>query len=255
MAASRGGIPIVLALAAAVLAAMVACEAVPMTAPAGTTIFLQANPGFVEANGGRSLVTAFLTEPAGTLVPDGTVVFFFTDLGAIEEQVKTVDGLAKTYFVSDSRSGNAKVVAYSGGGAPTTPTTTLASASLSASTGGSGTQTVTIIVGSANPANVVVTANPARIGAGGSAAITANVFDGDGNPVRNVPVIFSITAIAPATALPQETLDSGGVPQFTDSSGRAFDTLRTRAVTARVVTVTATTPKVDADGTVNVAIN
>jgi hypothetical protein len=41
----------------------------------------------------------------------------------------------------------------------------------------------------------------------------------------------------------EETLDSGGTPQFTDTNGQAFDTLRTRAPfdVAKTVTVTATT--------------
>jgi hypothetical protein len=42
---------------------------------------LTANPTFVIANGGVSAVTAILVEPAGTFVPDGTEVFFFTNLG------------------------------------------------------------------------------------------------------------------------------------------------------------------------------
>ena len=83
------------------------------------------------------------------------------------------------------------------------------------------------------------------------------MFDKDGNPVQNVPVIFAITATAPATAPLQEFLDSGGSPRFTDANGRAFDTLATRAPTGTLqksVTVTATTAN-DIDGSVTVAVN
>jgi hypothetical protein len=247
-----------MALGAAGVAVMVACEAVPMTAPAGTTLFLQANPPFVEANGGRSLVTAFLTEPAGTLVPDGTVVFFFTDLGSIEEQVKTVNGLAKTYFVADSRSGKASVTAYSGGPAPApapsaSPSPAASSSTAAASASGTGNAKVEIAVGSALPARVIVTASPARIVNPASSRITANVFDGNGNPVRNVPIIFTVESEGTL----QETLDSGGAQQFTDSNGQAFDTLRTRALVGerpKDVTVTATPPKGTA-GNVTVQVN
>ena len=46
-------------------------------------------PEFVIANGGVSVVTAILVEPAGTFVPDGTEVFFFTDLGRVDASGKT----------------------------------------------------------------------------------------------------------------------------------------------------------------------
>ena len=42
--------------------------------------------------------------------------------------------------------------------------------------------------------------------------------------MQNVPVAFSLSG-----SLIEETLASGGAPQFTDSSGQARDTLITRA--------------------------
>ena len=236
----------------------VSCEEVPMTAPAGTEMFLQANPPFVVANGGTSVVTALLTEPAGTLVPDGTVVLFFTDLGRVDAQGKTVNGVARVNFVADSRSGTATVTAFSGGKAPTTPTTTLAAApftasarvrasaagdvAAAASATGTGSASITIEIGSKLPASVLVTANPSVLSTSRQAAITANVFDAFGNPVQHVPVIFSVEAVG--TAPLQEVLSTGGSPQYTDSNGQAFDTLTTRAAngtTPKTVTVTATT--------------
>ena len=243
------------ALGAAGVVGMIACEAVPLTAAAGTSIYLQANPPFVPANGGRALVTALLTEPAGTLVPDGTEVFFFTDLGSIEERVKTVDGIARTFFVSDSRSGTAHVVAFSGGPAPApapTATPTTSTVTLAASSSGTGNASISIVVGSALPETIVVTANPQRITSPRQSSITANVFDGSGNPVQNVPVIFKVDAV-----LLEETLDSGGAPQFTNSSGQAFDTLRTRAPVGgapKEVTVEASVPT-GKSGTVVVVVN
>jgi hypothetical protein len=239
----------VLVVAAAV--ATLACEKVPLTAPAGTSIFLQVNPGFVPANGGTAVVTALLTEPAGTLVPDGTVVLFFTDLGYIDPQGETVDGVARVNFVADSRSGTAKVTAVSGGAAPTS-----SSAATTDTTGtGVGTATVTITIGSSLPTLVLVTADPQRITSSRQSQIVANVFDQFGNPVRNVPVVFSLS-VASGVAL-EETLDSGGAPLFTDANGRAFDTMRTRAVLGGVqksVTVTATTAN-NIQGTAAVFIN
>jgi hypothetical protein len=216
-------------------------------------MFLQANPTFVVANGGTSVVTALLTEPAGTLVPDGTVVLFFTNLGHIDPRGETVDGVARVNFVADSRSGTAVVTAWSGGAAAaTTPTTTMPTADTAT---GTGSASVQITIGSALPKLVVVTADPQRLSltTGRQSSIAANVFDGSGNPVQNVPIIFAL--VGDKTL--QETLDSGGAPQFTDSNGRCFDTLRTRAALGgepRAVTVNAT-PPVGAAGTVIVAIN
>jgi hypothetical protein len=246
---SRAGWLRVAVAAVATAVAIAACEKVPLTAPAGTSMFLQANPTFVVANGGTSVVTALLTEPAGTLVPDGTVVLFFTNLGYIDPRGETVDGVARVNFVADSRSGTATITAWSGGGPTTTPTTTLVTQDAI------GSSSVTITIGSALPKRIVVTADPQRltVSTGRQSSIVANVFDGNGNPVQNVPIIFSVSA-----STLEETLDSGGAPQFTDSNGRAFDTLRTRAVfggTQKTVTVTANAPIAIENNTVSVFVN
>ena len=83
---------------------IIACESVPLTAAPGTSMTLIANPPFVIANGGVSVVTAILVEPVGTFVPDGTEVFFFTDLGRVDSSGKTVNGVARVNFVADARS-------------------------------------------------------------------------------------------------------------------------------------------------------
>ena len=104
------------------------CTGVPLTAPSNSTISLSANPESIPPNGGVSVVTAFVIEPAGTPVPNGTVVFFVTNLGRVDAEGKTKDGIARVNFVSGSRSGDATVTASSGGpaAAPSvTPTTTL----------------------------------------------------------------------------------------------------------------------------------
>src|SRR6185503_6857211 len=102
-------------VALAALAALVGgCETAPLTAPDGSTIILQANPTFVISNGGTSVVTAVVVEPAGTFVPDGTEVTFLSNLGRIDQVGKTVNGLARVNFVSDARSGTATITAISG---------------------------------------------------------------------------------------------------------------------------------------------
>ena len=245
------------ALAVAGLAGLVAlggCERVPLTAAPGTSLTLIANPTFVAANGGASVVTAVLVEPAGTFVPDGTEVFFFTNLGRLEPtDAKTRNGVAAVNFVADSRSGIATISAISGGPAPA------ASASASPGTGsgttasGTGSASVQITIGGALPKRIVVAASPARITSPRRADIVATVFDGFGNPVQNVPVIFTIKS---SSSVIEETLASGGAPRYTDSNGQAFDTLTTRAITGSpqksVVVTAAAPPDLTADVTVYV---
>jgi hypothetical protein len=257
-------------LSGAGLAVMPACESVPLTAAPGTSMSLIANPTFVIANGGNSVVSAILVEPAGTFVPNGTEVFFFTNLGRIDASGKTVNGVARVNFVSDARSGVATISAISGGPAPATaPSATPTPAgslpggggSVSASgVGGSApafgasnivaadnSATVQITVGSALPARVVVTADPPHVSFGRPSTLRATVFDASGNPVQNVPVAFSVTGAT-------ERVESGGAFLYTNSNGEVTDVLRSNAAagTGGTFTVTATTAN-GITGTVSVA--
>jgi hypothetical protein len=213
----------------------------------GSSISLIANPTFIIANGGVSVITAIVTEPAGTFVPDGSVVFFFTNLGRIDPQGKTVNGVARVNLVADSRSGEATVTAFSSGGE--VPAS-------GGGGGGTGTTTVPVMIGNVLPADVIVTANPASVVAGRQVAITANVFDANGNPVANVPVIFTLGAQGPPA--PGERMESGGAQRFTDSNGQAFDTLITRVSTSgrgnRTLQVQASVPGIGSPGTAPVLV-
>jgi hypothetical protein len=209
----------------------ITCGDAPFVAAPGSSLTLFANPPFIVANGGVSVISALVIEPAGTPAPNGTVVQFFTTLGSIESQGETRDGVARVNLVADSRSGTASVTAASGSAEQ---------------------QTVEVVIGSARPDLVLVTADPARITSPRLSYIAANVFDENGNPIANIPVIFSIEA-DPL----EETLESGGVPQYTDTNGQAFDILYTRrgaGQTQKDVTVTATTANAVA-GDVIVVIN
>jgi len=211
------------------------CNQAILTAPAGSTLFVFVNPPFVAAQGGTAVVSALVVESIGTPVADGTVVQFFTNLGRIEEQGKTNDGVARVNFVSDTRSGLATVTARSG--------------AVSAET--------TIAVGGELTLHVLVTAEPRRIVDSRSSQITATVLDSDGNPVPNIGVYFTVSGPG-AQVASTEFLDSGGRVIFTDNDGRARDVLRTRwprDAAAKTVTVTATTADGDDSGDTTVTIN
>ncbi|HEY7512771.1 MAG TPA: hypothetical protein VIG50_21095 [Vicinamibacteria bacterium] len=222
------------------------CQSI-LTAPVDSTITVIANPLFVEAHGGVSVVSAVVTEAIGTPVADGTVVQFFTTLGRIEEQGRTNDGVARVNFVSDSRSGVAQVTAISGPAV---------------------SEAVEIQVGSVRPARVIVTASPNRLTDSRTAQVLAIVLDEFGNPVPNVPVFFAVLSgvVAPPSPSPApgggttaatEFMESQGQPVFTDNDGRARDVMRTRydrSLPSRTVTVTATTANGVTD-TTQVVIN
>lgn len=202
---------------AALTALLVSCgDGAYLTAPPDSLMDVIANPTFVAAHGGVSELTAFIIEPAGTYVPDGTVVRWTTDLGTIDPETRTRRGVATARFVSDARSGIAHVRAFSG----------------------SNTFDVAdITVGNARVTALRLRAVPQRIIESNSTHVIATVVDGNGNPVPNVPVTFRVVE-DPAT----EFLDSAGAPVFTDNNGEAEDVLRTRRNTVGVATVQASAP-------------
>src|SRR5512132_325930 len=101
------------------------CNQAVLTAGPGSTLRVSANPPFIEAHGGVSVITAVVIEEIGTPVPDGTVVQFFTDLGDIQEQGRTNDGVARVNLIADSRSGKATITAISGPAGPETTNVTI----------------------------------------------------------------------------------------------------------------------------------
>jgi hypothetical protein len=244
-------------LLAGLAAPQLTCHQAILTAPPGSSLSIFANPTFIAANGDVSVISVLILEPAGTPVPDGTVIQFFTTLGQIPEQGKTNDGVARVNLVSDTRSGTATVTAISGGEAPApapsaSPTTGAVAAVQASAASGS----VDVVIGSARPATVIVVANPPRVTGEGPARqsrISANVLDENGNPVIHAPVIFTVSREGDAT----EYMVSGGAPIFTDTNGQAIDFLRTRYSQEdppKVVTVTATTAN-GIQGSVEVQIN
>ncbi|HET8647494.1 MAG TPA: hypothetical protein VFO85_18495, partial [Vicinamibacteria bacterium] len=163
----KRSLPVLLALAVGVVLAH--CHQALFTAPAGSTLDVTANPEFIPAHGGVSVITAVVIEPAGTPVADGTVVQFFTTLGRIDEQGRTNDGVARVNLLAQGLSGPAVVTAVSGGQTPapssstsstssTTATTVPVSGNVSARAGGlaplagaANSDTVTVTIGSALP--------------------------------------------------------------------------------------------------------
>lgn len=155
-----------------------ACQKVPLLAPSGSTIVLTASNNAIAANGTVALIAQVL-EPSGTPPHPGTHVTFTTTLGVIEPADATTDinGQARVTFRANGSNGTATITASSGG----------------ATTGSTGA--VKIAVGTAATGRITLTANPTTISAnGGSATVTANVVDLNGNALVGVPVSFATSA-------------------------------------------------------------
>jgi len=217
-----------LAVAATLLVALAACAGVLFTAPPGSSCSMIANPPFVASDGGVSVITTLVIEPAGTTVSDGTVVLFFTDIGMIDRQGKTRDGIARVNFTSDSRSGVAHISAICGGAAPAVTPSTSPSASpapVSGGGGGSGSASTTVSVGNVRVKAVVgIRADPPRITTSNSTHVFARAIDENGNGIPNAVMFFEIvTSPDPGT----EFFDVTG-PVFTNQSGEAEDVMRTK---------------------------
>ena len=219
------------ALAIALGMLLAACDKVPLIAPTGSAITLNANSSTVPTNGTVGL-TAFVTESSGTPVQNGTTVRFTTTLGTVTPaETQTANGVAVATFNAGANSGIATIHAVSGGAGGGAGSTT--NGGTGTTTGSTATNMVTITVGVAAVKTVGVNASPTSVGPnGGSVAVTASVLDPNGGSLAGIPVTFSA--------------DHGGVDPgvaITNASGQATTTLITSVetkVTATAGTASAT---------------
>lgn len=193
-------------IALASVAIVVACDQVPLTSPTGSTITIAIDREIVPLNG-QAVVTAIITESAGTPVHNGTTVIFQPSNGRMEPvEAQTHNGRAVSTFIAPSVSGTVTIHAFSG-----------------AIRTGSGNSSggVTAIVGAAAAGSVTVTAQPAFVSAnGGTVTISALVLDTSGNALPSIPVQFST-----------EHGQLGSSTSVSDATGRASTTLTTNRAT------------------------
>lgn len=90
------------------------CDSLPLLAPTDTTIVVVASDPVIALDG-ESVITALVTESAGTPVQNGTLVTFSTTLGTVDPQEsRTLDGRATTRLRAGKTAGTATVSAFSG---------------------------------------------------------------------------------------------------------------------------------------------
>jgi hypothetical protein len=197
-------------------AGMMHCGNVPLTAPSGAELNISANPTAIPAYNGVSTITvvgfeSFESGDGGPL-PNGTQIFFTTNVGIIEERVEMQNGRALAYLRSNGRAGVANVTARSGGGI---------SAALE---GDSAVQ-----IGNTNDINIVLSANPATVTSPDfTTEITATVFDNSNNALAAVPLVFTTNA---------GSLASAGSTLRTNAQGKATDRLTLEDESSATVTV------------------
>lgn len=187
------------------------CDKMPLTAPLDSTITLVAASTFVQP-GGTTEVSAFVTEPAGTPVHNGTVITFTTTLGTLDPvEARTNGGKATVRFHAGGSAGIARIRAFSGG--------------TNFGGGGDAGDPLEIRVGAAAVTRVTLVLSPSALPSrGGTADVLAVVTDDDNRRLSGVPVVFRATA---------GTLRDTQVA--TDANGEA----RTTITTTRESTVTA----------------
>jgi hypothetical protein len=174
---------------------------VPLTAPKGAELFISANPTAIPVFEGVSTITVVGFKGAddgGGPLTDGTQIFFTTDVGTIEERVEMQNGVARGNLRSNGRAGLANVIARSGAGiaAP------LANP---------------VLIGNAAGINILLTANPPTLTSPNfTTELVATVFDNSNNRMSDVPIIFTTSAGA---------LASASTSLRTNANGQATDRL------------------------------
>lgn len=208
------------AVALATVAFVVACDRVPLTSPTGSTISVQVSETTIPV-GGQVSVQAIVTESSGTPVHNGTQVNFTSSLGTFNPPASTtVNGVATTMFSAGTVSGTTKINAYSGGA--------------STGSGNSSSGGIEVKIGAAAAGSVSLQVIPPTVPQnGGTVQATAFVFDPAGNPLRGVPVQFSVDAGTLSAALVNTNSDGQAVTNLV--------TTRAATITARVGTATPAT--------------
>jgi PKD repeat protein len=176
------------------------CKKSAYLAPTGSKLLVAVNPAVI-ALGGETTVEVIGYKNSGSLLPDGTVIYFSVDFGSIDATAETKDGRARSIFRStDNRSGKVTVT-VSSGDAEVTP------------------ELIQITVGSSALHNLKMRAEPPVLPRnGGSSNIVVTTQDENLNPIADIPVTLTTTA---------GQLANNGALLYTGSNGEASTILTT----------------------------
>ena len=156
------------------MAALVAesCNKAPLFAPTESIITLTASRLASAGNGDTELI-ATVIEQSGTPVQNGTTVIFTTTLGTIEpREARTKGGTATAILRAGAQSGTATVSAFSGS-----------------------TRADDLTIEIAVTQTVILSVTPGSLpSSGGVVQLIAVVHDANGNPLQEIPVVFTADA-------------------------------------------------------------
>jgi len=174
---------------------------VPLTAPEGAELSITANPTAIPVFEGVSTITVVgfkAVKDGGGPLTDGTQIFLTTNVGTIEERVEMQNGVARGTLRSNGRAGLASVTAHSGVGIAKT-------------------LEPPVLIGNAAGINILLTANPPTLTTPNfTTELVATVFDNSNNRLSDVPIIFTTSAGA---------LASASTSLRTNANGQATDRL------------------------------
>jgi hypothetical protein len=200
----------------------VSCKKSILTATKGSTLVVSISPSSIPV-GGKAIVKVIGYKASGTPLPDGTIIFFSTTIGSIDEKVEMRRGIATAKFSSNEKdSGIAKITVSSGNVEPVT---------------------VEIKIGISNLSLLSISAEPKTLGPnGGYSRITVRAYNDTMIPLENIPVILSSD---------KGSLDSEGVVMYTDDKGEIND----RLYTEETATVSAKSGSINAQIEIEVKTN
>ncbi len=178
------------------------CKEGLLTAPDNSKLLVTINPASIPV-GGQATIRVVGYKASGTVVPDGTKIFFASDIGTVEPVKETYNGMAEAIFLSnDNRSGTA-VITITSGKAEVTP------------------NPVNITIGTAALKSLVLSATPSVLPpAGGFSTIRVTAYDQALNSLPNITIILSTDT---------GELNSKGNPLITGAGGKVEDLLYTKS--------------------------
>lgn len=162
------------------------------------TLTITANPTTI-AIGEISTVTVTVLDTDGNPMPDGSTVSLAlsnNNLGTIADSTTTINGVATVIFNASDNAGTLTINARAG------------------------SVTGNVVITILGPASITVTINPASISVGGTANVSAQVLDQNGNPMPDgTQIDFEVTNSAIGTVSPTVSSTSNGIATATFTAG------------------------------------
>ena len=176
------------------------CKTVAFTAPDNADLKVTINPQAIMV-GEQSVVTVVGYKASGAPLPDGTVIFFTSDIGSIDPRAETTAGIAQALFRSDDNRTGIAHIEISSGNADVSP------------------KISTVTITAPALAQLVCTADPQILPVGGGVSnIRVIAYTDNMTVLKDIPILLAGSA---------GMLESGGRVLYTNAAGEVRDKLQT----------------------------